>query len=62
MKLRRVVANITEKKEILISYDETRSVKDIVVIKTISEEPIVDIIVEKESLDIVPDREIIITL
>ena len=62
MKLRRVVANITEKKEILISYDKTRSVKDIVVIKTISEEPIVDIIVEKESLDIVPDREIIITL
>lgn len=48
MIVRRVVANVTRKQEVLVVYDDKRSITDVYVVRELSDEPVLDIITEKQ--------------
>lgn len=55
MIVKKVLAYVTRKQEIMVCYDDTRSVADIAVLKDLSDEPIVEEIVEYSCIELDED-------
>lgn len=49
--IRRIVAKVTKKQEIIVSMDDQRNILGIEVLKELSEQPELDIIVEKDIIE-----------